>query len=542
MENTQVGPFRIVKRLGNNRRQKVYHAVQVEQSRDVALKFIKFPPDIQWEVALSKIDREVDILKQLQHENLVQVYGAGVDEDRVFFATELVEGESLTAILARRGKLAPDLAVEYGRQIATALEFIHRQDIIHSKLTPDKILVTSENTVKVSDLRLNRSRRRRWDARRRRELDIAAYMAPEQFAEGATHKSDFYALGVMMYEMLTGQLPYPPDTMGRMTRNKLDSPVPSVATHVMNCPIWLDKIVTQLLDPNPRKRPHSARAIGLAFDEIKKIDKQRKAAVTQISGNFNALNAGADKTEANRLLGKKTPKKNDDAPFYQSVPFLIAALAVIAIIVGFALLPPNPQKLMSQGLELMETDRPADWREAREYFKQVMDRTNDEELLAQAEKQYYESRRRALVIQAENGKIMWTQSHHAQKFGEAVGLEQDQQAEAAKEVYHSLVDSVDPLGKDRHIYWESKRRLEELDNRQPELPEKIADLEALVRQADEAVTDEEIQSAQEILSRIILQFRDREGYEELVQYAESSLDRIERSQEAAENEEPVKQF
>ena len=153
MENTYVGPFLIVKKLGTNRRQKVYHARQTEQNKDVALKFIKLPPTIKWSNALDKIQREVNELQKLQHPSLVKVYGAGVDEDRIFFATELIEGESLSAILARRGKLTPDLVVEYGRQIAEVLRYLHSNDLIHSKLTPEKILVTQDHKIKISDLR-----------------------------------------------------------------------------------------------------------------------------------------------------------------------------------------------------------------------------------------------------------------------------------------------------------------------------------------------------------------------------------------------------
>ncbi len=221
MENTKVGPFLIIKKLGTNRRQRVYHARQTEQQRDVALKFIAIPPDVEWAKALVKIDLEVKELQKLDHPNLVKVYGAGVHEERIFFGSELIDGESLSSILSRRGKITPDLVVEYGRQIADLLRYLHHHELIHSKLTPDKLLITSDHKVMIADLRLNRSRRRRWDSRRHRELDIAAYMAPEQFTEGATAKSDFYSLGVILFEMLTGKLPYEPDTMGRMTKMKM---------------------------------------------------------------------------------------------------------------------------------------------------------------------------------------------------------------------------------------------------------------------------------------------------------------------------------
>ena len=106
--------------------------------------------------------------------------------------------------------------------------------------------------------------------------------------------------------------------------------------------------------------------------------------------------------------------------------------------------------------------------------------------------------------------------------------------ECSKEVYRNLVDSVDPLGKDRHIHWEAKRRLEELDTNEPDLPEKVAELEVLIRNAEQADSEEELDSANEVLSRIILQFRDQDGYEDVVQYAESSLDRLNRKNEAEE--------
>ena len=114
MENTRVGPFLIIKRLGKNRRQEVFHARQTEQDRDVALKFIQWPKKITLEQALEKVQREVDRLKQLRHENLARTFGAGVHQERIFFASELIKGESLASILMRRGRLATDLVVEYG--------------------------------------------------------------------------------------------------------------------------------------------------------------------------------------------------------------------------------------------------------------------------------------------------------------------------------------------------------------------------------------------------------------------------------------------
>ncbi len=184
VEKLRVGPFEIIGRLGSNRRHRVFQARQTEQSREVALKFIRLPPDVDRVRAIGKIQREIGVLKQLDHPHVVKVFGAGVDDDEIFFACELVHGESLATLLSRRGKLAPDLAVDYARQIASALSYLHESDIVHGKLTPDKVLIDSNNRVHVLDVRLNRAKCRGWDAADRRELDSAAYMCPSNSMKG----------------------------------------------------------------------------------------------------------------------------------------------------------------------------------------------------------------------------------------------------------------------------------------------------------------------------------------------------------------------
>ncbi len=525
MENTKVGPFLIVKKLGTNRRQRVYHARQTEQNRDVALKFISIPPDVEWSKALDKIEIEVRELQKLDHPNLVKVYGAGVHEERIFFASELVDGESLSSILSRRGKMTPDLVVEYGRQIADVLRYLHHRELIHSKLTPDKLLITRDHQLKIADLRLNRSRRRRWDSRKHHELDIAAYMAPEQFTDGATAKSDFYSLGVILYEMLTGKLPYEPDTMGRMTKNKMSAPVPSVAASVMNCPIWLDKIITQMLQPNPRKRPHSARAIVMAFEEIKKIDATQTAVVDQLTSSFNALNAGQDKSEARKLLGQKRGGTEPaDVPFFQTVPFMVASLIAILALVVYMAIPPSTAKRMQEAAALLQSESADDWSEARVTFKQVMDQGGP--LAGQAEELYYESRRKSLVRQAENGVSNRLQTENVQLFGKALRLQLDGRDDEATAIFQQLVESVSPNEEERHIHFESQTRLDSLAG-QLRFPDDPESLGRMIRNAGTATTFEELVKAKELLSKFLIRYAGETEFTDIYHDAELNLKKVE---------------
>ena len=501
MERKSVGPFEILKRLGSNRRHRVFHARQTEQNRDVAIKFVKIPPTVQWGSAVDKINREVAQLQKLRHPNLVQVYGAGFEEEEIFLATELVEGESLATILARRGKLAPDQVVEYGRQICSVLQFLHEHDLIHSKLTPEKILVTAEHRIKVTDLRLNRAKRRRWDAQRRRDLELAAYMAPEQFTEGATDKSDLYALGVVLYEMLSGKLPYRPDTLARMQKNKASAPVPSVATHVMDCPIWLNQIVTQMLDPNPRKRPHSAQAINLALDEIKNIDATKKAAVSQMTSGFNPLTAGKDKSEAHRLLGKQTTKKSTAAspPFFHRTTVQVGLLCLCAALIFFMLQPKSDSKIIAQASQMVDSKQMAQWADARVLLEPIM--SSDRPMADQAKRLYFESKRKTLMSRAESGKNSRTDSEAEKMFVEAVGLKKLGQFKEAESLFQSLSAPAEPTETGLHVQRAALQQLALLKG-----DETIAKLEETldnIAATEEGTTEHELQMAEVALKQVI---------------------------------------
>lgn len=530
MENTRVGPFLIIKRLGKNRRQQVFHARQTEQNRDVALKFIKWPKKIALEQALEKVQREVVRLKELRHENLARTYGAGVHEEKIFFASELVKGESLASILTRRGRLATDLVVEYGRQIAEILRYLHSEKLVLGRLTPEKLMVTSDHKVKLIDPRMSRANRRRWDASKRPQPEVAAYLAPEQFTEGASERADFYSLGVILFEMTSGQLPVDPDNLGRMIRQKQTLAAPSVAEHVMDCPVWLDKMITQLLEPRPKDRPYSANAIVLAFDEIKKMDASQKGAAANIAGSFNPLNAGRDKSEAKRVLGKKAASRQEPKePFYQTIPFLAAAMMLtVAAAIWFAL-PPNSGDLVVRSRALVESPNPADWDTASASMKRVME--SKSKFASQAEEIYFLAQRKTLLDLAKRG--MKNRNFHSpatRTFVDAYALEQQKENEAARALYVELVRTVDPAGPKAHIYLEARDRFKKLAGK-IQLPETKERLLVLVEQAKLARTERELTFAKSVLTRIYVEKSGEPDLENVVEAAKVTLDSVQQKLE-----------
>jgi serine/threonine protein kinase len=215
-----LGKYRIVEPLGSGGFGTVYLAEDTWIDKRVAIKV----PHRQG-LDFGELLREPRLLASLNHPNIVTVITAEKQDSVFFIVMEYVPGETLENIIATRGALDVPLALDYTCQIANAVEHAHKQGVIHRDLRPANVFVTEKGLLKVGDFGTSRF------------LEIAAhgttvigsppYMAPEQFEGRAVFASDLYSLGVTMYQMLTGTLPYDtpaPSDLDRLRRGDLVSP------------------------------------------------------------------------------------------------------------------------------------------------------------------------------------------------------------------------------------------------------------------------------------------------------------------------------
>jgi serine/threonine-protein kinase len=367
----EVGPFIVERQLGSGAMGAVYLAhFKDKPAQRVALKFVGVGPAVT-QKALDRFEREADILKQLKHPNIVRLIGHGRHQKTIpYYAMEYVEGQTLSDVLARRGRLPWEEVVSLGKQLCAALQHAHEQGIIHRDVKPSNLMVLRDGTLKLTDFGIAKDLDVTALTEANCTVGTASYMSPEQCKgeRNLGHRSDLYSLGVVLYELLTGKKPFEADSAVEMFLLHVQGKFERPSRLVMDIPPWLDTLVCQLLEKKPDKRPFDASVVRAALERVvEKVTAQRSAGVDALTGvtgtgavSTSRTLAGADKDAARTLaqsLGKGTKKKRKK-PFYKRAWFqalwIGVALLTIGALIVYAVQPPSPDFLYGQADKLMK--------------------------------------------------------------------------------------------------------------------------------------------------------------------------------------------
>ena len=232
----------------------VYLAHDEELDRPVALKILadNLAGDATFR---DRFEREARLAARLSHPNVVRVFDVGESDGRPFIVMEYVEGDTLADELARRGPLPPERAVELALQICKGLDAAHTSGLVHRDVKPRNLLLRPDGALKIADFGIARA----VESTRLTEigtiLGTAAYLAPEQ-AQGAdaTPAAALYSVGAVLYELLTGRVPYAATSLVELLAKQQAGPPPPIA----GAPAWLELAVIRCLEPDPSERPASA--------------------------------------------------------------------------------------------------------------------------------------------------------------------------------------------------------------------------------------------------------------------------------------------
>jgi serine/threonine protein kinase len=247
------GRYEIERVLGHGGMATVVLARDAHLGRRVAVKQLDESLADSDEVRIRFV-REAQLAARLNHPNIVGVFDAGEDAGRPYIVMEYVDGDTLAAILKRRRRLDPHEAVALAAQAAVALQHAHEAGLIHRDVKPGNLLVRDDGTLKVTDFGIARAAEATQVTERGTILGTAAYLAPEQArGEPATPAADVYALGAVLYEMLTGRPPYRFESLADLSRQQQRGAVEPTGISPE-----LDAVLLRALAADPAERPASA--------------------------------------------------------------------------------------------------------------------------------------------------------------------------------------------------------------------------------------------------------------------------------------------
>lgn len=263
--------YRLDRKLGEGGMATVYCGTDVLLRRRVAIKVLReqYAADEEF---VRRFYQEAESAAKLSHPNIVNTYDVGHQDHTYFIVMELVDGPSLAEILAADGRLPEPVAIDYAAQIASGLAYAHRQGLLHRDIKPANVLVTKDDVVKLSDFGIARAVSQQTMALTKPGLVMGSvyYISPEQAQEHEVHETaDLYSLGVVLYQMLTGELPYTGESPVSVALKHIGDPVPSIDTRETEISPALAAIVNRLLQKKPENRFSSASELATALREAR---------------------------------------------------------------------------------------------------------------------------------------------------------------------------------------------------------------------------------------------------------------------------------
>jgi eukaryotic-like serine/threonine-protein kinase len=257
------GRYRLEHPLGHGGMATVFLARDEELDRPVAVKLLA--ENLADDAAFRKrFLREARLAARLSHPNVVSVYDAGATEDaRPYIVMEYVEGVTLADLLRERGRLPATEAVGLAVQACHGLAHAHAAGLVHRDVKPQNLLLRPDGTLKVADFGIARAAETTALTQAGTVLGTAAYLSPEQAAgEEVTSAADVYALGAVLYELLTGRPPYELDSLADLAAKQAEGSITPVSELAQEVPRHVEDAVMRSLARNPAYRPASAEALA----------------------------------------------------------------------------------------------------------------------------------------------------------------------------------------------------------------------------------------------------------------------------------------
>lgn len=251
--------YQIIKSIGEGGMANVYLAYDTILDRNVAVKILRGDLSND-EKFVRRFQREALSASSLSHPNIVEVYDVGEDNGEYYIVMEYIEGKHLKNLLKKRGKLTLSEAVDIMLQITDGMSIAHDSYIIHRDIKPQNIMILENGLVKITDFGIAMAMNATQLTQTNSVMGSVHYLPPEQASgQGSTLQSDIYSMGIVMYELITGELPFKGDNAVEIALKHLKEPITDIREKCPNIPTSIVNIIKRATAKNPKNRYHDAR-------------------------------------------------------------------------------------------------------------------------------------------------------------------------------------------------------------------------------------------------------------------------------------------
>ena len=332
--------YRLVEQIGMGGMAIVYRAIDQRTGHSVAVKVLKpeFNKDAEF---VSRFQREAEAASKMTHHNIVNLLDVGMDGENRYLIMEYVQGQTLKEVIREKGRLSPTVAAQITIRILSALQHAHQNGIIHRDIKPQNILVHADGHIKVADFGIARMANSSTLTRGDSVMGSVHYFSPEQASGQATDvTSDIYSVGVTLYEMLTGRVPFDGDNQVAIAMQHLHAYPEPIENIVSDVPPVIIHVCAMAMEKNPRYRYQSAREMAtelrMALDGRTDEMQPRLAAVETVPTNSAPArqNSGRHTAVEGTGISRRRRRKSGSQVAWWIVSAIVAVVFVAGICVG----------------------------------------------------------------------------------------------------------------------------------------------------------------------------------------------------------------
>ena len=328
--------YQIIRTIGEGGMANVYLAHDLILDRDVAVKILRgdLADD---EKFVRRFQREAIAASSLSHPNIVEMYDVGEDDGKYYIVMEYVEGKTLKSLIKKRGGLTLPEVIDIMTQLTSAIACAHDSNIIHRDIKPQNVLIKEDGIVKITDFGIAMALNSNELTQTNSVMGSVHYLPPEQAnGKGATLKSDIYSLGIVMFELLTGQLPFKGDNAVEIAIKQMKNQIPSVCSINKLIPQSVENIILKACAKNPKNRYNTVvemyNDIETCLDEERKNEKRHVYQYSETEDiedtkELKNIKEIKEKSELDEIEDEETDNKSNK-------PFIIIGIIIATLIIG----------------------------------------------------------------------------------------------------------------------------------------------------------------------------------------------------------------